>query len=245
MSRERGPSAPSGAATDEAIDHIKAMITSGQVKPGDRMPREADLAAAIGVSRNSLREAVRALSLVRILDVRRGDGTYVSSLDGESLLEALDFLLDFRRDSSVMQFLEVRRILEPAAAALAARTMTPEEKSRLHTLLQESREVTSIPSLVRADLEFHSTIAAGSGNHVLASMVESVSMPTQRARIWRGLTQNDAITRTLDEHAAILEAIDAGDSELAAARTLVHVTGVLDWLRAADHESRRDGDHTD
>src|SRR5215471_15136358 len=69
--------AHSVAVTDEAIEKIKGMITSGALCAGDRLPREADLAAELGLSRSSLREAVRALSLINILDVRRGDGTYV------------------------------------------------------------------------------------------------------------------------------------------------------------------------
>lgn len=218
-------------ATDEAIAYIKGMITSGAVGPGDRIPRESDLAAAIGVSRNSLREAVRALSLVRILDVRQGDGTYVTSLDGENLLEALNFLLDFRRDSSVVHFLEVRRILEPAAARLAAQVMSADRLAKLHGLVAQSRELTGVAHLVRVDLDFHSTIAAESGNPVLASMIESVSMPTERVRVWRGLSEDKAVARTVAEHAGIVQAIEAGDSELAAARMLVHVTGVLEWLR--------------
>jgi FolB domain-containing protein len=86
------------AVTDEAIEKIKAMITSGALRAGDRLPREADLAADLGLSRSSLREAVRALSLVNILDVRRGDGTYVTSLEPRLLLEALSFIVDFHRD---------------------------------------------------------------------------------------------------------------------------------------------------
>src|SRR3954447_6795040 len=96
------------------------MILEGQLKPGDRLPREADLADELGLSRNSLREAVRALSLINILDVRQGDGTYVTSLDPNLLLDALTFVVDFHRDDSVLEFLRVRRILEPAAAATAA-----------------------------------------------------------------------------------------------------------------------------
>ena len=68
------------AVTDEAIERIKSMIVSGELQPGDRLPREDELAAELGLSRSSLREAVRALALVRILDVRQGDGTYVTSL---------------------------------------------------------------------------------------------------------------------------------------------------------------------
>src|SRR6266487_2403152 len=109
------------AITDEAIERIKEMIVSGQLRPGDRLPREADLADRLGLSRNSLREAVRALSLVRVLDVRQGDGTYVSSLRANELLGALSFVLDLHRnEESVLEMLEVRRILEPAATASAA-----------------------------------------------------------------------------------------------------------------------------
>lgn len=222
------------AVTDRAIARIKDMIMAGEFRPGDRLPREADLAADLGLSRNSLREAVRALSLVRILDVRQGDGTYVASLNGESLLEALNFLLDFRRDSSVMQFLEVRRILEPAATAMAAHTMSPEEVAQLRFKVDQTAEITAISDLVRHDLAFHSAIAAGSRNQVLASMVGSVSMPTERARIWRGLTQQDAVRRTIAEHAAIVSAIESGDADLAAARALVHVSGVVEWLGNID-----------
>lgn len=222
------------AVTDDAIARIKAMITSGQLRPGDRLPREPDLAAAIGVSRSSLREAVRALSLVRILDVRQGDGTYVSSMDAESLLEAVSFLLDFRRDTSVLEFLEVRRILEPASAAIAARTMPDADVERLRALVVAADRDTGVVDLVKHDLEFHSAIAAGSGNSVLASMIDSVSMPTERARIWRGITQEDAVARTVAEHLGIVEAIELRDGDLAAARTLVHISGVLQWLRRAD-----------
>ena len=115
------------AVTDEAIEKIKAMITSGALRAGDRLPREADLAADLGLSRSSLREAVRALSLVNILDVRRGDGTYVTSLEPRLLLEALSFIVDFHRDDTLLEFLRVRRILEPAATAMAAERITEEE----------------------------------------------------------------------------------------------------------------------
>src|SRR3954453_13080622 len=112
--------------TDEAIEKIKGMIVSGELRPGDRLPKEADLAAQLGLSRNSLREAVRALSLVRILDVRQGDGTYVTSLEPKALLDGLSFIVDLHHDTTVLAVFEVRRILEPAATALAARKIGPE-----------------------------------------------------------------------------------------------------------------------
>src|SRR5271156_5855627 len=123
------------AVTDEAIEKIKGMIPSGALRAGDRLPREADLAAELGLSRSSLREAVRALSLVNILDVRRGDGTYVTSLEPRLLLEALSFIVDFHRDDTVLELLQVRRILEPAATAMAAERITEAETDGLRKLL--------------------------------------------------------------------------------------------------------------
>jgi DNA-binding FadR family transcriptional regulator len=207
------------------------MIVSGRLAPGSRLPREADLAAELGLSRNSLREAVRALALVRILEVRQGDGTYVSSLEPEVLLDAMGFLVDFHRDDSVLDFLAVRRILEPAATAQAARRMPDQAIADLKGIVAEDSLSTSVTDLVEHDLRFHSLIAGGSGNPVLASMLESISMPTTRARIWRGLTQHDAFPQTIAQHQGIVDAIEKRDAELAAARALVHIAGVEDWLR--------------
>src|SRR5258705_4336154 len=123
------------ALTDEAIEKIKAMILGGELRPGDKLPKEAELAEHLGLSRNSLREAVKALSLIRVLDVRQGDGTYVTSLRPEILLDTVGFVLDFHRDDSVLHLLEVRRILEPAATAMAAQHMGETELADLGKLL--------------------------------------------------------------------------------------------------------------
>jgi GntR family transcriptional repressor for pyruvate dehydrogenase complex len=219
------------AVTDEAIEQIKSMIISGELAPGDRLPREADLALRLGVSRNSLREAVRALTLVHVLDVRQGDGTYVTSLQPTLLLDALSFIVDFHRDASVLEFLEVRRILEPAATAMAARLITPEQVAELRELAALPDASSSVDELVAHDAELHRRIAAISGNTVLSSLLDNISAPTTRARVWRGLTQDGAIERTLEEHRAIIDALEARQPDVAAARALVHVSGVEDWLR--------------
>src|SRR5438046_2326491 len=113
----------SASVTQEAIERIRERIASGEWGPGTRLPREADLAAQLGLSRNSLREAVRALSLIRVLEVRQGDGTYVSSLAPDLLLESTRMATDLLPGRSVLELFEVRRLLEPAAVALAARRM--------------------------------------------------------------------------------------------------------------------------
>jgi GntR family transcriptional regulator, transcriptional repressor for pyruvate dehydrogenase complex len=221
------------ALTDDAINKIKQMIVSGDLRPGDRLPRESDLAERLGLSRNSLREAVRALSLIHVLDVRQGDGTYVTTLEPSLLLDAMAFVVDFHRDDTVLQFFEVRRILEPAAAAMAASTMSEEDTEGLRKLLDELGPAPTVEELVANDIEFHRRIAAGSGNQVLCSLIEGLSGPTQRARIWRGLTQQDAVARTLTEHRLIRDAIARRQPEIARAWATVHVAGVEQWLRQA------------
>jgi DNA-binding FadR family transcriptional regulator len=221
------------AVTDEAIEKLRAMIVSGELRPGDRLPREADLATTLGLSRNSLREAVRALSLVRILDVRQGDGTYVSSLAADSLLEALNFIVEFHHDASVLELLEVRRILEPAASARAAVLITAPTIEQVAEILGRANADSPVEDLVKADVEFHRAIALAAGNSVLASLIESLSAPTQRARVWRGMTQEGALQRTLDEHQSIFDAIIRHDPEMARTWATVHVAGVEEWLRSA------------
>jgi DNA-binding FadR family transcriptional regulator len=221
------------AVTDDAIEAIKQMIVAGELGPGDRLPREADLADRLGLSRSSLREAVRALTLIKVLTVRQGDGTYVTSLDPAMLMDALGFVVDFHRDDSVLQFLEVRRILEPAAAAIAAVTMPREDIDGLARLLDELPADPDIEELVANDIQFHGRIAAATGNPLLCSLLEALSGRTQRARMWRGLTQETAVQRTLDEHRAIQRALAGRDPETARSWALVHIAGVEDWLRHA------------
>ena len=221
------------ALTDEAILRIKSMIVSGQLKPGQRLPPEAALAEQLGLSRNSLREAVRALSLINILDVRQGDGTYVTSLEPDVLLDALTFVVDFHRDESVLDFLRVRRILEPAAASMAARSIGPSELAALAANVEAYSPDADPEDLIKLDTEFHRLIGVASGNQVLASLIESLSGPTNRARVWRGRTQAGSSERTVSEHRAILEALAAHEPELAHAAMVNHVAGVENWLRLA------------
>lgn len=219
------------AVTDEAITKIKDMIVSGELRPGDRLPREKELSERLGLSRNSLREAVKALSMIRILDVRQGDGTYVTSLSPPLLLEALSFVVDFHGDAQVLELLEVRRILEPAATAMACGRVDDGGVRDLYTLLDDVTEDVSVEKLVEGDLEFHRRIAQASGNAYLASLLDSLSGRTARARIWRGVTQAQAVSRTLSEHRAIVDAIAARQPEVARSWATVHVSGVEQWLR--------------
>lgn len=226
------------AVTDEAILRIKDMILTGRLGPGSRLPPEQELSVELGLSRNSLREAVKALEVIRILDVRRGDGTYVTSLEPRLLLEVMSFVVDLRADDSVIEVTEVRRILEPAAAAMAAQSLDGAGLDLLRKSLDAVGPETSVEALVEHDLEFHSSIVKASGNAYLASLVESMSGPTSRARVWRGITEEGAIERTISEHQGIYEALAAHDGQLASVLMFAHINGVEKWLRRAKGKAR-------
>ncbi|GAA1048873.1 FadR/GntR family transcriptional regulator [Arthrobacter russicus] len=225
------------ALTDEAMNKIKDMILAGELSAGDRLPPEKELSEKLGLSRSSLREAVKALEIVRVLDVRRGDGTYVTSLEPQLLNEAISFVVDLHRDSTVLEIFAVRRMLEPAAAGLAAGNMTAEGIAELRAnIASVTAGETSVEDLVEHDLKFHQLVNRASGNNYLMSLLESMSSSTIRARIWRGLTQEGAAARTLSEHASIADALERGDAELAKALVTAHISGVETWLRKAIEE---------
>lgn len=222
------------AVTNDAIEQIKSMILHGDLKPGDRLPPEKELADDLGLSRSSLREAIKALVFIRLLDVRQGDGTYVTSLEPKFLLEALSFALDIHDDSSLLDIFEVRRILESQATGLAAKAATAADVAALRA---ESAEVAAHSNnwelLVEHDVRFHKMITNLAGNSYMASLIDGLTSKTVRARVWRVITQEGVVERTLQEHELIIDAIEAGNADLAIAAATVHISGVEDWLRKA------------
>lgn len=221
------------AVTDEAIAKIKEMIVSGELSPGSRLPPEKELAERLGLSRSSMREAVKALEVIRVLDVRRGDGTYVTSLEPKLLLEAVSFVVDLHDDRSLLEIFAVRRILESHATGLAAQAATDADLAALRAEIDSVSSGVDLDGLVAHDTRFHTGIAQLAGNGYLAGLLESLTSQTLRARLWRGLTQAGAAERTLAEHRAILDAIVDHDVELATALSAVHIAGVEKWLRQA------------
>jgi DNA-binding FadR family transcriptional regulator len=230
-SRRKRGAARAPSVTDDAIDKIRERIVSGAWGPGDRLPKESELAAELGLSRNSLREAVRALSQLRVLEVRQGDGTYVSSLEPDLLLESTGFISHLLLGETAVALSEVRRILEAAAAALAAARIDAEGKSQLRSSLELMREAHGVEELVEADVAFHAVIARATGNPVLVSLLASLSTRMMRVRLWHGRTADNALDDTREEHRLIYEAIMLGDPELARAAATAHIASGERWLR--------------
>jgi GntR family transcriptional regulator, transcriptional repressor for pyruvate dehydrogenase complex len=217
--------------TEAAIEQVRMLITSGKLLPGQRLPPEAELAESLGTGRSTVREAVRALVAARVLDVRRGDGTFVTSLRPELLLAGIGAAADLLQHGFTLELVQVRRILEPAATAMAATRVTDATLDQLEACLHQMSVAPSHEQLVQYDEEFHQLVATASGNATLASMLNGVSSRTTRGRAWRGVIEAGATERTISEHAGILSALRARDPNLAEAAALLHVSTTETWFR--------------
>jgi len=221
------------ALTDEAITRIRTMIRAGDLPPGSRLPAENQLSAQLGISRSGIREAVKVLASARVLDVRRGDGTYVTSLAPALLLEGGGFAIELLQGETLLEVMEVRRLLEPAATATAAGRISERQLDVLDDLLRSMRSVAAdAEKLMQCDIAFHRAVVAATGNETLTSLLDGLSSRTVRARIWRGLVLGDVAQNTIDEHEAIYVALKARDQSLAHAAALMHVNTSESWLRA-------------
>ncbi|GHE56306.1 FadR/GntR family transcriptional regulator [Streptomyces spiralis] len=218
--------------TDKAIDRIRDLIQSGELPPGAKLPPEQQLAAELGLSRNLMREAVKALVVARVLEIRRGDGTYVTSLEPELLLSSIGSAVELLRGDTLLELTEVRRLFEPVATGLAATRISPAELAEVERHLNAMRAAwDDVERLNEHDAAFHRAVVAATGNATLATLLEGISGRTLRARVWRGLVDDNAAARTVAEHEAIYQALAAGDAALAQAAALLHVSTTERWLR--------------
>ena len=224
-------STDTGRATDQAIARIKELISSGEFTAGDRIPTERELTRQFGVSRSSLREAVRALAMIGVLESRVGDGTYVTTLEPELLLTGIGFVSDLAKADSLLEMHQVRRLLEPEATRLAAARLTEDDLQRLEECLRRMETADSEPAFIEADTAFHRVILDACGNATLASLVQNLSSGTMRARMWQSIVARGAVEATLASHRSIYNALLARDADTAAAADLMHLAIAEEWLR--------------
>ncbi|GAB2620910.1 FadR/GntR family transcriptional regulator [Streptomyces capparidis] len=218
--------------TQRAIEQIKQMIAAGELRPGQRLPTERDLAAQLGLSRSSMREAIRALTVLGVLQARHGSGIYVTELGAGDLLETFGLMAEVVRGEQLLELLQVRRLLEPAATALAAARITDEELAQVQRHLAEMEATDDPEELLTADLAFHRVVVAAAGNATLAAIVEGLSSRTFRARLGRGRQEPGVFAQVRKDHARIHRALAARDPDAARAAAAVHIAEVEDWLRA-------------
>jgi GntR family transcriptional regulator, transcriptional repressor for pyruvate dehydrogenase complex len=198
--------------SEQIAERIISMIKEQQLKPGDLLPPERELAETMGVSRPSLREALRALSIMNIIENRQGSGTYVASLEPERLIEHLDvvFSLD---DSTFQELFEARRIIEVGIAGLAADMCKPEDETELNSIHMKSVEsVNDSKTFMDSDLELHNKILQITRNPILSLFMRSVTKLSIMSRK-RTNEYPDVRQQTVLDHSKIIQSIISHNSE--------------------------------
>ncbi|WP_150309060.1 FadR/GntR family transcriptional regulator [Planctomonas psychrotolerans] len=219
------------SAVEEAFHGLRRMISSGRLGPGQRFPPEADLCAELGVSRSSLREAVRMLSALGAAESRHGSGVYVSALRPEDIIGSLALTVDLLPLSGLLDMYELRRVLESHAAAQAAARSTDDINDRLDALLDALEACDDIEESAQLDSEFHETIATASGNPTMVALL-GVFRARSRSYQMFGMPDGRSIKRTSDQaHRSIAHAIRVHDPVAASSAAASHVAQTETWLR--------------
>lgn len=229
LNSEAGPSFRSirrmPAAAGEVISTIKAMILSGELRPHERLPSEKELAEVLGVSRPTVREAVRGLMTLNIIESRHGDGTYVTSLDPNLLAAPIDFLLQV--DNQGFQALtEARIVLESGAAELAGSKATAENLTAMNALVDEyGASIDDVNRCIELDLAFHEEVARAADSPILSSLLSTVTALGLQSR--SRTAQSRPMRETAHgDHQAIAAAIAARDPAAARVAMLKHLSHV-------------------
>jgi GntR family transcriptional regulator, galactonate operon transcriptional repressor len=213
-----------GGVHDSVVGAIGRWILGGLYAPDDLLPREDDLAEELGVSRTSVREAVRVLSAKGLLQARRRVGVRVRRRDDWNLLDplVLSWHPDVGRDEALItSLIEARRIIEPAAAALAATRATAADLARIEQayLSMERNVRTDLEACCEADLQFHASVIAASHNVVLKGLTGTIEAAL-RATFTITNRLMTAQSRALAAHRAVFECVRMRDVEGARAATI-------------------------
>lgn len=232
------------ALPEQIVRQLLGLVKSGHLKPGDRLPAERVLAGKLGVGRPTLREALRALQLLGIVDIRHGGGVFVTGLEPETLLGPLHLFLDLDQHS-LETILEARRVVEGAVLAFVARIIDEPAIAKLKASVAELEAVIARSPTGELDAgrisvlaeEFRGTIEAAVGNSILIRAVKSLDILTTATR-QRALSTVSA-GRLLDNHRRIVEALVQRDP-LAAQRAL---EAHIDYLGEVSHVTLRGATH--
>jgi len=211
-----------GTAVSGVAKRLLEIFTRGDIEPGTRLPPERQLASTLGVGRSAVREALAALEILGIVDVRPGSGTYLRGAASELLPQTLSWGLMLGEPRTI-ELIEVRGALEIYAARLAAARITPEALDRLGMHVQEMRDsLTNLKAFVEADLQFHLELAQAINNTVLLDLLQSIR---SLLRVWveRGVQEPHEALAAIEEHAAVHAALLTGDPDAAASAMAAHM----------------------
>jgi len=207
-------------------EHVRELIVSEQLMPGERLPAERDLARRLGVSRVPIREAMRTLAAQGLIEIRRGRGMFVARAGVEAAIDELATALLKQRELLVELF-AVRRLLEPASAQWAAARAEPSDVERLQQLVADmetasAREPPDYDTIGQRDTELHIEIAAAADNRVLERIMRTIQ-DLHREQLETSLRYRDRVRATLVDHHRIVAAIAARDPVEAHGAMLQHL----------------------
>lgn len=213
--------------SEEIVEQIRALIAQGQLKPGERVPSERDLATMIGVSRPSVREAIMVLEAMGLVESRQGGGTFVRSLTEQSIVDPLEGLVTNNTDL-LQDLSEVRIGLESWSAYLAAQNATDDELRIMDQYLDEMRKLAPTGGWpAEVDTRFHYAITHASHNtiqiHVLNS-IHSLFKATIEVALFEFYRREGYAQLLLEQHEAIYEAIASHNPQLARQKMIEHLS---------------------
>jgi GntR family transcriptional regulator, transcriptional repressor for pyruvate dehydrogenase complex len=205
-----------GTTTEEVIFQLREMIHRGELRPGDRLPPERDLAKLLGVSRPTLRDGIRSLAAVGVLQARRGAGTFVVKAEGSPVLDSNPLrLMASLHGFTPDEMFEARKSLEMAIAGLAAERATGDQLATMSEEIAEMFATLDDPEqFLVHDMRFHQTVAAASGNRILTSlmnMVATILFDVRRKTVKRAKD----LKESAEMHRAIYREIRKRDAEAA------------------------------
>lgn len=223
-------------------------IVTGARLPGEKLPKEVDIAEQFGVSRGVARETVRAMEERGLISVKHGKGATVNDAKRWNVFDAdvLGALLESQRSTEILaQYLECRRVLEVEAAALAAERASKDDLERASNALRRMEESASRPAsraaedmFHEADIAFHQALIAATGNRPLGGLVERIHAALLLARYPLARPQY-RFERSLPEHRRILAAVASGDADEARTAMSAHLDTIASYLREQEKPSRR------
>lgn len=214
---------------EEVAARLRGLIADGRLKPGDMLPPERELATSLGVSRTSVRDAIRTLQMTGLLEPRQGEGTVVRELSTEVLVAPIASALLTRKDL-LADLIAVRKMIEPAMARDAAQHATPDEISQMESILSRQTARLDAGSLaIDEDSAFHDMIARASRNQVVLKVID-VLMDLLREGRERSLQVRGRPQRSLRGHRQILDAIKRRDGDAAARAMLNHLEQIEEML---------------
>lgn len=214
-----------GGSGHDLLARIRGFIEVEGLMPGMRLPAERNLAVRLQVSRPAIRETLKALSMLGVVETKRSDGTYIKSLEALPLAVAAR---PIEVNYDLVELLEVRRMIEPRAAALAAARASDRQLAEIEKLLRiQEASLDDIHMLVEHDYLFHEAILRAAGNRVLFGLVRALAGPLRESRSITARTTPD-VPSIIRQHRTIFNAIRTGQSELAEQAMIEHLqrTGI-------------------